>query len=240
MKKALEQPQLFDYRELAADDRGYVKDRAERIRDVAKKTAQGIILIGQWLTEAKSRLKHGQWLPWLETEFGWTDRTARKLMLVHESFKSEQYSDLEIDVSALYLISAPKTPEPVRKEVIARAQAGEPMTHAKAVEVHEAYKAKAELPTPAVARQIAIATGKAVPSSDNKYVQPMSKRDEALLADEQAKIRGLYVAIESIAKAGISPAAMATLGRKHSCRSLASWSLIAGKWLLNVAEQLEG
>jgi hypothetical protein len=71
----------------------------------AKKTAEGIVLIGQWLTEAKARLKHGQWLPWLETEFGWAERTARNFMQVHAAFKSANFADLEIDVSALYLIA---------------------------------------------------------------------------------------------------------------------------------------
>jgi hypothetical protein len=70
MKSELEQIE-FDYRDLSPDDRGYVKQRADCIRDAAKKTAQGIILIGQWLSEAKAKLKHGQWGPWHETEFGW-------------------------------------------------------------------------------------------------------------------------------------------------------------------------
>jgi hypothetical protein len=136
----IEQP-LFDYREMAADDRGYVKERALRIRDAAKRTAEGIIRIGQWLTEAKARLKHGQWLPWLESEFGWSQKTAWNFMQVYESIKLETVTNLPIDVSALYLIAAPKTPEPVRQEIIKRAEAGESMTRAKAVEVFEEYKA---------------------------------------------------------------------------------------------------
>jgi hypothetical protein len=141
-----EQPD-FDYGDLAPDDRAFVKERADSIRDVAKKTAQGVIMIGQWLTEAKSRLKHGQWLPWLETEFSWSDRTARRLMQVHEAFKTDTVADLEIDVSALYLIAAPKTPEPVRLEIIRRAQSGEVMTKAKTVEVLETYKKRTEIPS---------------------------------------------------------------------------------------------
>jgi Protein of unknown function (DUF3102) len=62
-------------------------------------------------TEVKARLKHGQFLEWIEREFAWSDWTARAFMNVHEKFKSENFSNLEIDVSALYLIAAPSTPE---------------------------------------------------------------------------------------------------------------------------------
>jgi protein gp37 len=139
----IEQP-LFDYRELESDDRAFVKERALRIRDVAKRTAEGIIQIGQWLSEAKARIPHGGWLPWLESEFGWSISTATNFMRVFENVKFANVTNLEIDVSALYFIAAPKTPEPVRQEIIKRAEAGEPMTKAKAVEVFEAYKAQAE------------------------------------------------------------------------------------------------
>jgi hypothetical protein len=51
---------------------------------------------------------HGNWLPWLEREFGWTDRTARNFMAVHEAAaKSEKFSDLNVPVSGLYLLAAP-------------------------------------------------------------------------------------------------------------------------------------
>jgi hypothetical protein len=104
--------QAFSYAELAADDREFVKQRAEAIREVGKRTAQGIVQIGEWLTEAKERLPHGSWLPWLNGEFGWSDRIARHFMSVYSAFKLEKFSNLEIDVSALYLIAAPKCPEP--------------------------------------------------------------------------------------------------------------------------------
>jgi hypothetical protein len=231
----IEQP-LFDYRELG-DDSGYVKERALRIRDVAKRTAEGIILIGQWLTEVKARIPHGGWLPWLESEFGWSERTARNFMQVHSAFKSATFADLEIDVSALYLIAAPKTPEPVRQEVIRRAEAGEPMTHAKAVEVLEAHKAQAKVPTPAVARQIAIATGVPTAASSGVYVLPMSQEDEDALGMEQGAIRDLYDAIEILAETDVTPQEMVVLGKKHACRFLSEWSVVAAKWLSRVAEE---
>jgi hypothetical protein len=61
-------------------------------------------------------------------------------MSVYDAFKSDNFSDLEIDVSALYLIAAPSTPEHVVQVVIERARSGEPMTRAKAEEVLEDYR----------------------------------------------------------------------------------------------------
>jgi hypothetical protein len=111
----------FDYRDTARDDRAFVKERAVRIHKTARQTAKGIVQIGQWLTEVKERLGHGQWLPWLKGEFGWSERTARNFMQVYSRFKSAKFADLQMDVSALYLIAKPRTPEPVRREVVERA-----------------------------------------------------------------------------------------------------------------------
>jgi hypothetical protein len=51
----------------------------------------------------------GQWLPWLEDEFGWAERTARRYMEVAEAFKSATLADLTIDATALY--ARPETAE---------------------------------------------------------------------------------------------------------------------------------
>jgi hypothetical protein len=65
-------------------------------------------------SDLKERLEHGQWLPWLKGEFGWSRQTAVSFMQVYECFKCQNFGQLEVDVSALYLITAPSTPEPVR------------------------------------------------------------------------------------------------------------------------------
>lgn len=78
---------------------------------------------------------HGYFGEWLKAEFDWTERTARRFMAVADSFKSDKLSDLDIAPSALYLLSAPSTPEEVREEALDRAEAGEPITHAIAKEI---------------------------------------------------------------------------------------------------------
>jgi hypothetical protein len=64
-------------------------------------------------------------------------------MQVYQAVKSGKLADLNVDASALYLIAAPKTPESVRREAIARAQSGERMNHAKVVELQEQLKKRA-------------------------------------------------------------------------------------------------
>jgi hypothetical protein len=155
-----------------------------------------------------------------------------------DRFKSQNFCDLTIELSALYLISAPSTPEPVQREVIERAKRGEPMTRAKALEVLEDYKSRVELPPPSLARQIAIANGQATAASNDTYILPMSKEDEEALISEQTKIRTLYDAIKHIAQTDVTPQEMVILGRKHACRQLKDFSEAAVNWLNSLLKEL--
>jgi hypothetical protein len=63
-----------------------------------------IIEIGRELIAAKAKVTHGQWLPWLEAEFGWSDQTAYRYMQVARAFQiphSVESAGLTIDASAL-------------------------------------------------------------------------------------------------------------------------------------------
>jgi protein gp37 len=104
-------------------------EHAKAIRTLGRRAT---VEIGRHLTEAKKLCGHGNWLPWLEREFGWTDRTALNYMRVHElSLKSETVSDLDLlPMRSLYELAAPKTPPEVREDVFDRARDGERLTHA--------------------------------------------------------------------------------------------------------------
>jgi hypothetical protein len=92
-----------------------------------------VVGIGQDLSEVKQRLDHGHWLPWLQAEFGWAARTAQGFMRVHQVFKSAKFSHLApVDVSALYLLAAPSTPETAREAARELAAEGQPVKHAQA------------------------------------------------------------------------------------------------------------
>ena len=103
---------------------------AEAIRALGKRVIGDIIKIGRLLTEAKKIAGHGNWLPWIKREFGWTDKTAQNFMSVHAmALKNEKFSDLALPVSGLYALAAPSTPEEAREVVVARAESGERLSN---------------------------------------------------------------------------------------------------------------
>ena len=59
-------------------------EHSAEIRKLGKRAVQNIIEIGRRLTEAKKIVGWGNWLPWLEREFGWSERTAQNFMQVAE------------------------------------------------------------------------------------------------------------------------------------------------------------
>lgn len=131
---------LFDYAALDAETRIVVQQRTEEIRALVHRTAQDIIDIGNKLIDVKERLGHGRFGGWLAQEFGWTDRMARHMMSVAETFKSEIISDLSIGPTALYVLASPSVPDAARADAIERAQAGENITAATAREIVQEHR----------------------------------------------------------------------------------------------------
>ncbi len=129
----------FDYSNLDTQTAQFLQKQTVEIKGLYRQTIENIIRVGQKLLEVKARLPHGQWLSWLEAEFGWTDRTARNYMLAGETFKLETVSDLDIAARALYLLASPYTPEEAREEAISRAEAGEPISYTTAKSLRDKY-----------------------------------------------------------------------------------------------------
>lgn len=100
---------------------------AESIRRLHKRSISDIVEIGRLLSECKKLLGHGNWLPWLEREFAWSERTARHYMTVYAFFSSgsANVTDFAMDLSTLYTIAAESTPPEARAEVMSRVGSGE-------------------------------------------------------------------------------------------------------------------
>ena len=122
---------------IPSDNRILAKHAAAICR-LGKRVVADVIEIGRLLTECKRICGHGNWLPWLDREFGWTDDTALNFMRVYELSKSRNFRDLSLPLSGLYLLAAPSTPQEARDEIIERAQAGEkiPVVEAKRIIEH--------------------------------------------------------------------------------------------------------
>jgi Protein of unknown function (DUF3102) len=119
-------------------------EHAAEIRRLGQRVIGDVIEIGRHLVEAKKLCGHGNWLPWLNRELGWTEQTALNFMRVHELAKTKNFLDLapDLSVSALYLLAAPSTPEAARTEVIERAKAGETLAVAEVKRVVERAKGR--------------------------------------------------------------------------------------------------
>jgi len=103
-----------------------IAEHAEVIRALGKRVVHDIIEIGRRLIDAKKIAGHGGWLPWLDREFGWEERTARNFIAVAEAAgKSAKFADLDVPVSGLYLLAAPSTPAEVIEAVAERSDRGE-------------------------------------------------------------------------------------------------------------------
>jgi len=119
----------FDYSQLAPDVRGDVQGHTRRIRALERQTGEAIIEIGRELIAVKAKVGHGNFGPWLSAEFGWGDRTARRFMSVAEQFGDKTDTVADLGAKVLYALAAPNCSDEVRTEFIARAEAGDRITH---------------------------------------------------------------------------------------------------------------
>lgn len=118
----------FDYGRLETDGRKVAQAAAKSIRARMARTAEDLVAIGAELRRVKASLGHGVFLKWIDAELGISDRTARNLMRVAETFADKAETISDFAPSVLYALASPSTPETVRELVAERATAGEPVT----------------------------------------------------------------------------------------------------------------
>jgi hypothetical protein len=125
-------------------------EHANAIRKLGKRIVTDVIEIGRRLVDCRDHhLKHGEWLPWLQKEFGWTEQTALNFIRVHEQSKSKNFLDLNLPVSSLYLLAAPSTREAARNEIAERAKGGEVIRIADVKRTIKKHGDAAKAPKPA-------------------------------------------------------------------------------------------
>jgi hypothetical protein len=111
------------------DTKSILAEHAAEIRRRGVRLVEDVIEIGQRLKLCKKICGHGNWLPWLEREFGWSADTAERFMrLAALQYQIPHIAEFRVSVSALYLLAAPSTPRETRDEIINRAEAGEPIS----------------------------------------------------------------------------------------------------------------
>jgi hypothetical protein len=120
----------YDYALLDPSLAQEVRAATVRIHGQGKQTLLGIVGIGLDLILVKQSLPHGQYLPWLQAEFGWTEGTAHNYVRVAKwlGAKRNLLSHLNMMPTAAYLLAAKSAPESARQAILERAARGELIT----------------------------------------------------------------------------------------------------------------
>jgi Protein of unknown function (DUF3102) len=108
-----------------------VAEHVLAIRKIGRRMIEDAIEIGRRLTECRRLVRH-DWIGWLDRELGVTDRSALDFMRVYHLAltRSENFPDLSLPVSGLYLLARPSTSEAIRDDILGRAEAGEAISFA--------------------------------------------------------------------------------------------------------------
>ena len=131
----------FDYASLDRTTAEFLLQETKEIKTLMKRSIEGIIETGERLQKVKKRLQHGEFMAWVENEVKCHYSTALHFMRVWETFgdQKEQIADAGINVSVLYLLSAPSTSEQLRTEIINMAKSGNPVSFAEAKRLKKKY-----------------------------------------------------------------------------------------------------
>lgn len=107
----------FDYSVVETAVAGQARQAAARIRGHEKSAA---VEIGRELIAMKEALPHGQFIPWIEAELGYSRRTATNLMQVAAEFGDEtKWATVShLPARVLYQLASPSTPATVREAVL--------------------------------------------------------------------------------------------------------------------------
>ena len=122
-------PSVSVYQSLDPERSTLIQQKAKEIQKRVRRAKQDILDIGRLLVEVRSILEHGQFETWLVQEIAWSPRTAYNFIYVYERFGNvANFARMDMDISAAYLLAAPKTPQVFVDEFLNRARAGERIT----------------------------------------------------------------------------------------------------------------
>jgi len=156
---AVEVPQDFSYEHLQDQRlRDWAMAAAGTIRSNISGAVQKVLEAGHLLQQAKDRLPHGAYLPWVKQACHLKPKYAAQLVQAAEWTSNVQHvGHLEnvTDTATLFLLSADATPEDVREWFMERCAAGEVPTRAEVAEQKRAA-GRPRQPQPAEAMALSI------------------------------------------------------------------------------------
>jgi phage protein D len=184
----------FDYATLDDEDLATeCRAAAGRIKGRHRTVILEIVEIGRDLIAIQAMMPHGAWGPWIESEVGFTDRTAQNYMhaAVFAEGKSETVSLLP--PATLYALASPKADPDVRQQVLDDVKAGKVMKTADVKEkLAEARTAKKKAEAAQKKTPEQIAKEKATQERSDRAWQ--KKNDDIDRAQAEAKARQIETA----------------------------------------------
>jgi hypothetical protein len=135
----------FEYNAIPPQQRASIQKITMEIKDNLRKTVKTVWETGKKLAEVRSQIETCQFNLWLKTEFDWSRRTAYNFISVYEAFpefSSANFAQLNISISALYLLAAPSMHQATRQNLIKKALLGEHISHKAIQKAAEEAKSK--------------------------------------------------------------------------------------------------
>lgn len=178
--------QGFDYSQVEAGARDGLLAATARIKVRMARTADDIIEIGRDLIAVKEAIGHGNFLPWIEAEFGMSDQSAANFMNVAKRFGGQNPNGLDFTPTVLYALAAPSTPDEVVDAAVERAGSGAKLTTADVKAMKAAWAAERE--------ELRAKAGKARAAEQDFEQQAAQLRDR--LAKERSANEALRFEVE--------------------------------------------
>lgn len=110
----------FNYDQVDEENRILLQDSAKKIKFLKNSTIENVIMIGNFLLDAKSRLAHGTFVDWCSAELALNKTTASRYMNLaraNEDFSIEEMKSIK-DLRVLYKLASKSTPRPVFQEAV--------------------------------------------------------------------------------------------------------------------------
>lgn len=115
----------FDYGEVAPDVAAALRAQAFRIRDMVTVTTSAIIRIGNDLIAVKQALEPGKFRGWIESECGFSVRTAENYMGAARLAEGRNATVAFLQPATVYRLAAKSAPAEIVNAVLQRAEQGE-------------------------------------------------------------------------------------------------------------------
>lgn len=163
------------------------------------------IEIGRRLTEAKEMLEHGAWLPWLEKETDFSERSAQNYMRVFREYGAAQQSLFGTEANTQALADLPITkalsllavPEEERESFAAEVHAEKISTRELEEAIRERDEAKKEAET--LANQVEdMAAGNRTLLKEKQTLEEKAKKAEVDLQKKENELKAAQVEIRDL------------------------------------------